>query len=272
MSVAGPAGGSREGGYTTAMVVRSEWTKFKSVRSTLWALGTTAVLALAIGMLATGTVASRWDRLSVSDRLAFDPTRRSLTGLLLAQLAIGVLGVLVVSSEYSSGLIRSTLAAVPRRPPVLAAKAAVFAAVAIVVSVAVSFAAFLVGQAILSGSPAPHAALGDPGVLRAVVCGGIYLALLGLIALGFAAIVRHTAGSIAAFVGILLVLPLIVTALPESISDAVGRYLPADIGAQMMSVHHHANQLGPWAGFGILCGYAAAVLVTGGWLMSRRDA
>lgn len=159
----------------------------------------------------------------------------------------------------------------------LATKAAIFGLVAVVVGEVLTFAAFFIGQAILSGTT-PTATLGDPGVLRAVIGGGLFLAVLGLLALGIATIVRHTAGAITAFVGLLLILPLIAQALPTSIRYAIGRYLPANIGATMTTVHPGfrmdlgAPTFSPWVGFGILCGYALAALVVGGALMARRDA
>jgi len=261
------------GHYRWPGVLRSEWTKFTSVRSTTWSLLATVVLTIAIGILATAVEAQRWNQLSFVERLTFDPVRQSLTGILFSQLAIGVLGVLVVSAEYGTGTIRSTLAAVPNRPLVLGAKAAVFGVVALVVSEALSFAAFGIGQAILSGST-PTTSLSNPGALRAVVGAGLYLTLLGLFALGLAAIIRHTAGAISAFVGVLLVLPLIVQALPQSIIDDVGKFLPANIGVTMVGLRTPIgiDSFSPWAGLGLLALYAAAALVLGGWTMVRRDA
>lgn len=255
--------------------VRSEWTKLSTVRSTTWSVVATVGLSLAIGIVATAVTASRWSTTGLVDRLTFDPTSRSLTGLLFGQLAIGVLGVLVMSAEYGTGTIRSTLAAVPSRRRVLAAKALVFAVVALVVGEVSAFASFFVGQAILAGTT-PHATLGQPGVLRAVAGGGLYLVVLGLLALGIAVMVRHTAGAISAFVGVLFVLPLIDQALPTSVADSVGRFLPAEIGAVMTTtrpdVHLAVGSFSPWAGFGLLCAYAAAALVVGGLLLERRDA
>jgi len=193
---------------------------------------------------------------------------------------------------------------VPRRPVVLTAKVLVFGAVAVVVSEVLAFAAFAVGQALLSakhavGSSAfaaqraqqlgvkiPHdakgllstgsASLGQPGVLRAVVGAGLYLAVLGLLALGLATIIRHTAGAISAFVGVVLVLPLIVQALPASLSDAVARYLPANIGLVMFSTNGLPDRLGPafspWTGFAILVLYTVVILGIGCWVLVRRDA
>jgi len=233
-----------------------------------------------------------------------DPTRRSLIGVFLGQLIFGVLGVLVMSAEYGTGTIRATLSALPRRPVVLAAKVIVFGVVAVVVSEILAFSAFAVGQALLSakhavgsssavaqrahqfGLTVPHdiqtvlssgsASVGQPGVLRAVVGAGLYLAVLGLLALGLATIIRHTAGAISAFVGIVLVLPLIVEALPMSISNAVARYLPANIGFVMFSTHGAPDRVGPafspWTGFALLVGYTAVALGLGCWVLVRRDA
>jgi ABC-2 type transport system permease protein len=263
------------GRYNFGGAVRSEWTKLRSVRSTTWSLAAMIVLAIGIGVLATATEASRWATASTVDRLTFDPTALSLTGLLFGQLAIGVLGILVMSAEYGTGTIRATLAAIPNRPLVLATKALVFTAVSVVVGLAVSFVAFFIGQAVLSGST-PHAVLADPGVLRAVIGGGLYLAVLGLLALGLATIVRHTAGAISAFVGVLFILPLIAQALPSSIRDDIGKFLPANIGATLTSVvpgfRSSTSAFSPWVGFAILCGYAVVALGVGAWLLQRRDA
>ena len=164
----------------------------------------------------------------------FDPISTSLIGVIVSQFAIGVLGVLVMSAEYGTGTIRATLSAAPRRPLVLVAKVIVFGVVALVVAEVVSFLAFFVGQALLT-APAPHATLSSPGAWRAVVGSGLYVAVLGLFSLGLATIIRHTAGAISAFVGILLVLPLIVQALPTSLSLDVRRFLPDRIGAQIIN-------------------------------------
>lgn len=249
--------------------VRSEWTKFWSVRSTPWSLVVMLVAVLGICALATtvGTGAP-------GDHVA-DPTRRSLTGLFLAQLAIGVLGVLVMSAEYGTGSIRSTLSGMPRRPVVLGAKIIVLGAVSLVAGQLLSFMAFFLGQALLPVAVG-HATLSQPGVARAVVGSGLFLAVLGLFALGLATIIRHTAGAIATYVGILLVLPLIVQALPTSIVHAVTRYLPEAMGLNILSTTTSpfagTPVFSPWVGLLILAGYAAALLSVGGWLMVRRDA
>jgi ABC-2 type transport system permease protein len=263
------------GRYTAAGALRSEWTKLLSVRSTSWSLVATAVLTIAIGILATGSEASRWAHSNLEERALFDPTSLSLAGFLFGQLAIGVLGVLVVSAEYSTGTIRATFGAIPHRTLVLAAKVAVFSAVTFVLGEILSFASFFIGQAILSGTT-PTAALDQPGVLRAVVGGGLFLTALGLFALGLGTIIRHSAGAITTFVAIFFVIPLIVEALPSSIKDAVGKYLPDNIGSTMTTVKQgfrtDVPTFSPWVSFGLLCAYAAAALVIGGVLLARRDA
>jgi hypothetical protein len=274
----------------------AEWTKLWSVRSTMWTLVATGIAVIGLSALSTGTR-------SASD-IVDDPTRLSLIGIFLGQLIFGVLGVLVMSAEYGTGTIRATLSAVPRRPVVLSAKVLVFGAVALVVSEVFSFVAFAMGQAILSakhavgtsaavtqgarhlGVKVPHnlqnmlsggsASLGQPGVLRAVLGAGLYLAVLGLLALGLATIIRHTAGAISAFVGVVLVLPLIVQALPASISDAAARYLPANIGLVMFSTEEVPDHIGPafspWTGFALLALYTLTILGLGCWVLVHRDA
>ncbi len=254
----------------------SEWTKLRSLRSTSYCLVLMAAVTIGLGLLFTAIPAARWPHVDPQFRATFDPTRQSLSGLLFGQLILGVLGVLTVSSEYGTGTIRATLTAVPRRPLVLVAKVVVFGLLALAVSEALLFVTFFIGQGILAGE-APHATLAQPGVLRAVIGGGIYLALLGLLAMGFATIHRQTAGAISAFVGVLLILPLVLQFFPASVNNAIGRWVPANIGATVTStrgtgsfVGHHAFT--PWVGLLVLAGYAALALLIGGWRMVRRDA
>lgn len=251
-----------------AGLVRSEWTKLRTVRSTVWSLALVVVISVGVGVLATAETRAHW---SPGQAFGFDATRLSLIGVFFAQLVVGVLGILVVSSEYGTGTIRATLAATPRRPHVLLAKVAVFGVVALVVSEVVAFVSYRVGQALLT-APAVHTTLSDPGALRAVVGSGLYLCVLGCFALGLATVIRHTAGAIGAFVGILLVLPLVVSALPSSLFNALERYLPERIGQNLISAHLYPTSFTPWVGFAVLCGYAAVVLVLGGVLLARRDA
>ena len=247
-----------------------EWLKLRSVRSTWWTL-----LVFAAGMIALAILVlnhEHWATLSPADRASFDPTNDGFTGLVVGQLAIGVLGVLVITGEFSSGLIRATFAAAPRRPVVLAAKAAVFTAPALAAGEILAFAAFAAGEAVLK-APAPHASLAQPGVLRAVLMAGAYPALIGLIGLGLGAIIRHTAGAICAVVGVVFVLPLILLPLGTSIQDSAGKYMPMLMAENSLSaVKAQANALSPGVALALLCGYAAVALAIGTWALARRDA
>jgi ABC-2 type transport system permease protein len=260
------------GHYHFRGALGTEWIKLRSVRSTVWTLLATAVIGIGLGAIVTSAQASRFDTRSPAAQQSFDPTRSSLSGFLFAQLAIGVLGVLIVSAEYSTGTIRATFSAIPRRPVVLAAKALLFGAITFAVSEVVAFVAFLIGQGILDGHT-PTASLSDASALRAVISAGLYLVVLGLFALGLAAIIRHTAAAISAFVGSLFVLPIITAVLPSSFSNDVSRFLPQQIGTVMMTAHYHGSDtFGPWTGFLLLCGYAAVSLVVACVLLVRRDA
>jgi ABC-type transport system involved in multi-copper enzyme maturation permease subunit len=210
---------------TFADVLRSEWTKLRSVRSTFWALTMTVVLGIALGAAISAAAAHGYAKFSVSDKLSWDPTGVSQSGMLIAQAAIAVLGVLCISSEYSSGMIRTSLIAVPKRGRVLAAKSLVFAVVTFVVGEVTSFAAFFVGQALISGH-APHAALGDPGVARAVAGGGLYLIALAVLSVAAGALLRHPAAAIACMMAVLFVLPGIAQALPDSWRNPVTEFWP----------------------------------------------
>jgi hypothetical protein len=255
-------------------VLGAEWIKLRSVRSTGWSIFAMTLITIGVAVIVGITVTHQWTGFSLPDKLTFDPTAISLRGLLFSQLVIGVLGVLVISAEYGTLTIRATLSAVPHRPLVLAAKAAVFGALALVIGEVLSFGAFVLGQTLLS-SPAPHTTFSQPGVLRAVVGGGLLIPIFGLFALGLGAIVRHTAGAITAYVGAILVLPLIIEALPSSLSRPVLKFLPFAIFNSMTSVRQQFDfgpTLSPWTGFGVMCAYAAAALLIGGWLMVHRDA
>jgi ABC-type transport system involved in multi-copper enzyme maturation permease subunit len=237
----------------------------------MWTLGVTVLIGVAISGVATGAARANWSTMSAARQAAFDPIGNSLIGVYLAQLTIGVLGVLVMSAEYGTGTIRATFCAAPRRLSVLAAKTLVFGVVALLTSEIVAFASFFIGQAFLT-APATHAAIGSPGALRAVAGGGLYLCVIGLMALGLATIIRHTAGAISAFVVILLLLPLVGQALPSSLNNDIARYWPLRIGAVMVSGTPLPNTFSPWTGLGVLCVYAAVFLVIGAVLLLRRDA
>jgi ABC-2 type transport system permease protein len=252
-------------------VLRSEWTKLRSVRSTFWALTVTVVLGVALGAVISAVTAHSYARFSAADKLSWDPTGISQSGMAIAQVAIAVLGVLCISSEYSSGMIRTSLIAVPKRGRVLAAKALVFAGVTFVVGEVTCFAAFFVGQALISGH-APHAALGDPGVARAVAGGGLYLAALAVLSVAAGALLRHAAAAITCMIAILFVLPAIAQALPDSWRNPVTEFWPTQAGSQLTSVYHSAHTLQPWPGFGVMCLFIAIVYAIALTLLDRRDA
>jgi ABC-2 type transport system permease protein len=252
-------------------VLRSEWTKLRSVRSAFWALTVTVVLGIGLGAIISAATAHSYAKFSVSQKLSWDPTGVSGAGMAIAQLAIAVLGVLAISSEYSSGMIRTSLIAVPKRGRVLAAKSLVFAGVTFVVGEVTTFVAFFVGQALISGH-APHAALGDPGVARAVAGGGLYLAALVVLSVAAGALLRHPAAAIAAMMAVVLVLPLIAQALPDSWRNPVTEFWPTQAGNQLTSVHHSAHTLQPWPGFGVMCLFVAIVYAIAWTLLDRRDA
>jgi len=176
-----------------------------------------------------------------------------------------------MTGEYGSGTIRATFSAAPRRPLVLLAKATVFGFVALVVAEVVSFLSYFLGQALLS-APAIHSTISSPGALRAVAGGGLYLCLIGLFAFGLATIIRHTAGAISAFLGILLLGPVVIRALPTSLANEIEKFMPDHIGASVVSLHMGTETLEPWTGLLVLFGYAVALMVIGGVLLVRRDA
>jgi len=251
-----------------ADVLRSEWTKLRSVRSTYW----TMFFAVAVTIGVAVIVCVKWAQdIRHSPGTTIDATTISLNGIFLAQVAVGTLGVMVISSEYGTGMIRATFGAVPQRRAVLAAKGLVFGVVTLVLGEVLSFAAFGIGQAILSGAHA-GVSLGQPDVLRAVVGGGLYLAAVGLLGFGIGALVRHTAGALSAFFGILFALTALTDLLPTSWRNDVIPYMPANAGTQIFAVQRVHDALAPWTGIGVLCLYAGAAITAAAVLVTRRDA
>ncbi len=250
--------------------IRAEWTKLATVRSTMWALIFTVVSIVGLGALFTMLEVSRWDQRSVAQVRGFDPLLYTFAGINLAQLSIGVLGVLVITSEYATGAIKLTFGATPQRGLILAAKVATFSAVTATVSVGSCVAAFFVCQALLAPKHA-NVSITDPGVLRAVFGGAAHLVLLGAIAVGVGAALRRTAGAVAVLFAVLLVLPGLVTLLPSPWNDNVTEYLPSSAGVAMSAVVRFPNLLSPLGGLVVLCAYAAATLLIATALLRRRD-
>jgi len=259
------------GHVTQARVLRSEWIKLRTLRSTFFTLLTAMVALIGLGTLFSAFTASRWTTMSPGERAHFDPALTSLRGFFLAQLAIGVLGVLMISGEYATGMIRATLAAVPTRLPVLWAKAALFAVVVWVLTTASALVAFLIGQSLLA-SRHIGISLSDPGALRMVLGAGLYLTVVGLLGVAVGALVRNTAGGIATVFGVLLVVPVLAEALPTSWGNHINQWLPSNAGQSLLSLHHEAHTLQPWTGFAVFCLYAVVALAGAAVLLKRRDA
>jgi ABC-type transport system involved in multi-copper enzyme maturation permease subunit len=248
------------------------------VRSTYWSLIALVVVTVGFGAVSTFGAAQHASQLTPAGRarflVTFDPAQQSLAGLLVGQLIIAVLGALTITSEYSTGMIRTSLAAMPRRATLFAAKGAVFAAVALLTGLVASFASFFIGQALMSGQHI-SVAIGDPGVLRAVTGGGLFVAACGVLAYGLGAMLRHTAGAITAAIGLLFVTFILVNLLPPAWQDQVDKWIPFNAGSQIWTVNAHVGQrpmLPPWPGYAVLCGYAAAAVLAGLILLRNRDA
>jgi ABC-2 type transport system permease protein len=263
---------ARPGAAGFGWLLRAEWTKIRSVRSTAWSLVLLAVAAIGLNTLVVSLAIAKWSTTpaAVKASYAADPTGFLAAALALAQIPLCVLGAMVITSEYSTGMIRSSVLAVPRRLPMLAAKAAVFGAVALVVGEAVGFASFLVAQAII-GTRLPES-LGDPATARAVFGVGAYLAVLGLFSFAVGALVRHTGAAITAIVGFVLVLSSLASLIPGTAGRYIVAYLPTNAGLLITHAHlQPGDLLTPWQGFGVFCAWTAVLLAAAGYALKRRD-
>jgi ABC-2 type transport system permease protein len=257
--------------------VRSELTKIRSVRSTYWSLIALVVITIGLGALFCFGRVQNFGQMppnvqAVNRAHAISQaTETSLFGLFLGQLVIAVLGALTITSEYSTGMIRTSLSVMPRRGVWFAAKAAVFGAVALVTGLVTTFLSYFAGQAILSTQHI-NSTLGQPGVLRAVVGGALFLAVCGLLSFGLGAMLRHTAGAITASVGLFFVLVVLSGFLPTNWADHIDKWVPFNAGSAIWQNASAPNMFGPWTGFAVFCGYAAIALLGGLILFRRRDA
>jgi ABC-2 type transport system permease protein len=255
--------------------LRSEFTKIGSVRSTYWTLLVLLAVSVGIGAVISTVVAGGWSQPPPPPPAppdVYEATQVSLAGLLvLGQLVIVVLGALVLSAEYSTGMIRTSLIAMPRRIVIYVAKAVAFAAVALVVALATAFIAFFLGQALLASSH-HSATLAGPGVLRAVIGSALYITLCGLFAFAAAAIIRNTAATITAMIGLLFVLPVLVNQLPWR--DDLVRWLPSSAARAMSATmgRQDPHLFSPWGEFAVFAICTAVLLVVGGILFRKRDA
>ena len=256
---------------TQLRVMRAEWTKLRSLRSTLWSLLAAVGFVVGLGVLVPSVTVAHWPPRDPREMAFFDPTSRSLAGIFLAQLAIGALGVLLMSGEYATGMIRTTFAAVPTRLPVLWAKLAVFAGVTFALMLPTVLGAFLIGQKILSGKDI-QTSLSQPGVTRAVVGAALYVTVVGALGMGLGALLRNTAAAVSTLFGVLFVLPIIIHLLPSSVVEAADKYLPSSAGQALSQVVPSPLSLPPFTGFALFLGYAAAVLAAAAVALRRRDA
>lgn len=254
---------------TLARVLSSEWVKLRSLRSS-WITLILAIAAMLLVAVVGGILTNQdWAHMHPGELARFEPIGRSLTGLNIAQLAIGVLGVLFITGEYGTGMIRSTLGAAPKRLPVLWAKTILFGAVTFVLMEISCFIAFFAGQAALGSHGTTISAA---GALRATVGSGLYLTVVAVLGIALGFIIRSTAGGIAALFGILLVLPGILAILPESWQTNVAPYLPSNAGAALYDLRPDAGTLAPWTGFAVFCLYAVVALIAAAIVLERRDA
>jgi ABC-2 type transport system permease protein len=272
---AAPVGQARQAGFGHYML--AEWTKIRSVRSTAWTLILFVIITIGLAALITWVTEANWNgpHAAARDiRAVSDPTSIIFgAAIYLGQLTIAVLGVLVISTEYSTGVIRSSLLAVPKRLPMLAAKVTVFSLIMVVLAEIVVFASFFVGAAILH--PHVSVSLSDTDVLRATIGAGLYLVVFGLFSMGIGALVRHTAGAVAIAVCVAFVLPILTGFLPSSSPwDYINAYLPVQAGTQVFVIHPTANPnlLSAWEGFGVLCIWAAVMLALAAYFLDKRDA
>jgi ABC-2 type transport system permease protein len=268
-AVSVPAGSGRAG---LGGVIRSEWTKLLSVRSTYWTLLALVVTSIGLGALICAETKAHWSSMSPANQATFDPPQNSVIGLVfIGQLIIVVLGALTITSEYSTGMIRTSLTVMPRRAVVFAAKALVFGGLALVVTLVTSFVSFLLGQALLS----PHnVSLSSSGALRAVVGAALYVTLCGLLAYSVGALLRHTAGTITTVIGIIFVLPIIVNVLPSSWHNALQRWVPSSAGESVTTTVYSgpSHVFNGWGELFVLAAYVVVLLVAGAFIFGSRDA
>jgi ABC-type transport system involved in multi-copper enzyme maturation permease subunit len=257
---------------TQGRVLRSELTKFRSLRSTIYTLLTAVVLMIGLGAIFSAVTASQYHTMSAVEQAILNPVTTSLSGVMFAVVAFGVLGVLVTSGEYSTGMIRSSLTAVPRRLPVLWAKLAVFAGVIFPVSLIASFISFFLGQMLLN-SQHIGVSITASGALRSVIGAALYLTVAGIIGVALGALFRNTAAGIATFAGVFFVIPPLANLLPSSVSTHLTPYLPSNAGSVLWGgAQPGPNALAPWTGFALLCGYAVVLIAAAVWRLRRSDA
>lgn len=256
----------------TTRVLQSEWTKVRTVRSTLWTLLSALLVTVGIGVLISLVLRTSYDDLPNEQRVTFDATFTSFSGMTLGQLAMIAFGVLVVSGEYSSGMIRTSLAAVPQRGVFMAAKTAVATGLVLLVGMVTSFLSFFFGQMVLGSEL--NVSIGDPGVLRAVIGGGLYMTLITLFAMGVTWMLRSPMLAFGTLMPFFFLISSILGAVPAT--RDVAQYLPDQAGTMIMTVVENGGGLdrdyGPWGGLLIMAAWTLASMIGGYLVLKRRDA
>ncbi|MCF3178227.1 ABC transporter permease [Streptomyces sioyaensis] len=258
---------------TGLRVLRSEWAKLWSLRSTWITLALGLLFLVAFGIISAARYKSTIDSGQQLDPEDVHATALSLSlfGTNFAQLALGVLGVLVTAGEYSTGMIRSTLAAVPRRLPVLWSKAAAFGLVALLVGMLGVFVAFPFASGVVSGTPAAMD-FSHAGVVRALLGAGLYLGLVGVIGAALGALLRSVAGGVSVLVGTLMLIPGLISLLPSSWQDDISPYLPSTAGQSMFALTHDSTTLSPTVGLAVFLGWTLLALAGAAYRLVRSDA
>jgi ABC-2 type transport system permease protein len=261
-------------GAATAFLhcLHAEWIKIRTMRSTPYVVLGTLASCIGLAALNGSSAGGEFADMGPADRAAFDPLATSLRGYLLAQIALGLLGGLVITSEYGARTIVPTLTSVPHRARVLASKAVVLVGVALPVGLLASLAGFLVGQEALSAAGAPHLALSDGTALRGIVGGGLYLALAGLFGLALGTVVRSTTATVTTLFGVMLIVQAFAPALPGGAGDRVSKYWPPMAGGQVVTGHRDPALLSPWPGLGVMAGCVAVLTAAAFIVFRKRDA
>ncbi len=258
---------------STGRIVRSEWTKFWSVRSPAITLLVALALTVGLGAIISAVSAAHYGDLSATDQASFSAIGVSLSGFSFSSLALGVLGVLVITGEYATGTIRASFTAVPKRLPVLYSKIGVTAVVTFVVMLIASFASFFIGQALLAGHHL-DATLSTPGALRSVIGAALAVSAISAFGLAIGALLRNTAASITIFVAIFFVIAPLLNLLPQSVNDNVSPYLPSNAVSVLFSPDPTPgpHTLAPWTGFAVFCGYTVIVVIAAAIRIRKSDA
>jgi ABC-2 type transport system permease protein len=259
------------GRVTQTRVILSEWTKLHSLRSTRWSVLAAVVLTVGLPAIFAAVTSSHWGSMSPHERADRHPLDIALAGVNLSQLAVGVLGVLVVTGEYATGMIRATFTAVPKRLPVLWAKIIVFGLVTFVLTMPSVLVAFWVSQAILGRHHILQTSLSAPGVARSVIGGAVYLMLFGVFCMALGAIVRNTAGGIATFVAVFFVIPPLLNVFPTSWQNAINPWIPNSAWRSIFQLTHSSHSLSPAGGLAVTLGYIAFAVALTAFLLVRRD-